>query len=71
MTFLGAIQPGFRSKGIPHFGQSPGLSEVTPEHIGQKYLSVTGDLVFGTLGCELRMGVPWAKNVRRQCSLQK
>jgi hypothetical protein len=35
MTFSGAVQPGFRSKDIPHFGQSPGFSEAMPAHIGQ------------------------------------
>ena len=27
----------FFSRAMPHFGQSPGLSEATPGHIGQKY----------------------------------
>ena len=31
---------GFRSSAIPHFRQSPGLSETTPSHIGRKYAAV-------------------------------
>jgi hypothetical protein len=30
---------GFRSSAMPHFGQSPGLSDSTPGHIGQKYFA--------------------------------
>jgi hypothetical protein len=30
---------GFRSNAMPHFGQSPGLSDSTPGHIGQKYFA--------------------------------
>ena len=41
MTLLaaGETQAGFRSKAIPHFGQSPGSSDSTPGHIGQKYFA--------------------------------
>jgi hypothetical protein len=35
MTFSGVVKPGFRSKVIPHFGHSPGVSDTTPAHIGQ------------------------------------
>jgi hypothetical protein len=28
---------GFFSKAIPHFAQSPAVSDSTPGHIGQKY----------------------------------
>jgi hypothetical protein len=27
---------------MPHFGQSPGFSDSTPGHIGQKYFAVDG-----------------------------
>jgi hypothetical protein len=33
------VSKGFLSNAIPHFGQSPGLSDSTPGHIGQKYFA--------------------------------
>jgi hypothetical protein len=39
MVFFGGCHAGFRSKAMPHFGQSPGWSDSTPGHIGQKYFA--------------------------------
>jgi hypothetical protein len=39
MVLLFGFHMGFRSRAIPHFGQSPGLSDSTPGHIGQKYFA--------------------------------
>jgi hypothetical protein len=36
---LDETHAGFRSKAIPHFGHSPGSSDSTPGHIGQKYFA--------------------------------
>jgi len=36
---LAVLKAGLRSSRMPHFGQSPGLSDSTPSHIGQKYLA--------------------------------
>lgn len=33
------VATAFCSSAIPHFGQSPGLSDTTPGHIGQKYFA--------------------------------
>jgi RNA polymerase sigma factor (sigma-70 family) len=43
MTEVGSrdeeTKAGFLSSAMPHLGQSPGLSDSTPAHIGQKYLA--------------------------------
>jgi hypothetical protein len=39
LPVAGGTQAWFRSRAIPHFGQSPGLSLTTPSHIGQKYFA--------------------------------
>ena len=40
VSFRGpGFHAGLRSSAIPHFGQSPGLSDSTPGHIGQKYFA--------------------------------
>ena len=44
---------GFRSRAMPHFGQSPGPSETTPSHIGQKYFA-EDDFVEGALASPLQ-----------------
>jgi hypothetical protein len=42
---VGATHAGFRSNGMPHFGQSPGLSDSTPGHIGQQYFAPDEDFM--------------------------
>jgi hypothetical protein len=39
MVLAADFQVGFRSSAMPHFEQSPGLSDSMPGHIGQKYLA--------------------------------
>lgn len=36
---VSALKAGLRSSRMPHFGQSPGVSDSTPGHIGQKYFA--------------------------------
>lgn len=38
--FVDAFQVGLRSRAMPHFAQTPGLSDSMPGHIGQKYFCV-------------------------------
>jgi hypothetical protein len=39
VVFPEPTHAGLRSSAMPHFGQSPRLSDSTPAHIGQKYFA--------------------------------
>jgi hypothetical protein len=47
MTLAGGFHAGLRSRAMPHFGQSPEVSDSTPGHIGQKYLAATEGVTAG------------------------
>ena len=45
--FVDAFQVGLRSRAMPHFAQTPGLSDSMPGHIGQKYFASRDGLASG------------------------
>ena len=60
------MSKGFLSNAIPHFGQTPGLTDSMPGHISQKYFASTGGFISATewqsqqdfISCDSDIGNP-------------